>query len=91
MRRAACLAFAAALSAAPALAEIPDHTIKVGVLNDGSGPFADQSGKGSVVAAQLAAEDFMREARSCTATTRTSPTSAAPSCGNGSTATVSRR
>ncbi|WP_237478066.1 ABC transporter substrate-binding protein [Lichenibacterium dinghuense] len=62
MRRAACLAFCAALSAGPALAEIPDHTIRIGVLNDGSGPFADQSGKGSVVAAQLAADDFMREA-----------------------------
>ena len=49
-----------ALLAAPALADIPDGTIKVGVLNDASGPFADQSGKGSVVAAQLAADDFAR-------------------------------
>ena len=36
--------------------------IKIGVLNDMSGPYADLSGKGSVVAAQLAAEDFAREA-----------------------------
>ncbi|RYC33332.1 ABC transporter substrate-binding protein [Lichenibacterium minor] len=64
MRHAARLAFAfpVALLAAPALADIPDGTIKVGVLNDASGPFADQSGKGSVVAAQLAADDFAREA-----------------------------
>ena len=68
MKRATCLAFALPLALAPVLvaspasAEIPDRTIKVGVLNDGSGPFADQSGKGSVVAAQLAADDFAREA-----------------------------
>jgi branched-chain amino acid transport system substrate-binding protein len=64
LRHAARLAFAfpVALLAAPALADIPDGTIKVGVLNDASGPFADQSGKGSVVAAQLAADDFAREA-----------------------------
>jgi branched-chain amino acid transport system substrate-binding protein len=32
--------------------------IKIGVLNDQSGPYADISGKGSVVAAQMAVEDF---------------------------------
>ena len=48
----------AVLAAVPARAEIPNQTLKVGVLNDQSGPFADQSGKGSVVAAQLAADDF---------------------------------
>ena len=47
--------------AAPALAELP-ATIKIGILNDQSGPFSDQSGRGSVVAAQLAAEDFAKEA-----------------------------
>ena len=46
---------------APAAAQLPP-TLKIGVLNDQSGPFADQSGRGSVVAAQLAAEDFAREA-----------------------------
>ncbi|MGI4766367.1 MAG: ABC transporter substrate-binding protein, partial [Janthinobacterium lividum] len=63
MKRAACLALAVpiVLMAPSASADIPDHTIKVGVLNDGSGPFADQSGRGSVVAAQLAADDFRRE------------------------------
>ena len=38
-------------------AEVPD-TVKIGVINDMSGPFADQSGKGSVVAAEMAAQDF---------------------------------
>jgi branched-chain amino acid transport system substrate-binding protein len=47
---------------AAARSEIPDHLIRIGVLNDGSGPFADQTGKGSLVAAQLAVEDFAREA-----------------------------
>ena len=47
-------------AAAPARAEIPNHTLKVGILNDQSGPFADQSGKGSVIAAQLAADDFAK-------------------------------
>jgi branched-chain amino acid transport system substrate-binding protein len=43
-------------------AEIPDHLIRIGVLNDGSGPFSDQTGKGSLVAAQLAVDDFAAEA-----------------------------
>ncbi|HEY4045093.1 MAG TPA: ABC transporter substrate-binding protein [Rhodopila sp.] len=40
-----------------AQAQLPE-VVKIGILNDMSGPFADQSGKGSVVAAQMAAEDF---------------------------------
>ena len=56
------IAIAALLAiAAPARAELPP-VIKIGILNDQSGPFADQSGKGSVVAAQLAADDFAKEA-----------------------------
>ena len=47
--------------AGPAWADIPGNLVKIGVLNDQSGPFADQSGKGSVVAAQLAADDFAHE------------------------------
>jgi len=38
-------------------AALPE-VVKVGILNDMNGPFADQSGRGSVVAAQMAAEDF---------------------------------
>ena len=40
----------------------PLPVIRIGVLNDMSGPYADLSGKGSVIAAQLAAEDFARDA-----------------------------
>ncbi len=48
---------------APAIAGAqPLTTIKIGVLNDMSGPYADLSGKGSVLAAQMAAEDFARTA-----------------------------
>jgi hypothetical protein len=44
----------AGLATAP-LAQIPGDKIKIGVLSDFSGPFADQVGKGSLVGAQLAA------------------------------------
>jgi branched-chain amino acid transport system substrate-binding protein len=53
------LAFAGARQAQ---AQIPGDKIKIGVLSDFSGPFADQVGKGSLVGAQLAAEDFAAEA-----------------------------
>jgi branched-chain amino acid transport system substrate-binding protein len=56
---AACLA----LLAAPAFADVPGNTVKVGVLTDMSGPFADQVGAGSVTAAKMAAEDFAPEAK----------------------------
>jgi branched-chain amino acid transport system substrate-binding protein len=56
----AALAAAIALPALAAAA-VPE-TVKIGILNDMNGPFADQSGRGSVVAAQLAAEDFAAEA-----------------------------
>ena len=52
----------ALLAAGPAAAEIPGGVVRIGVLNDMGGPFADLSGKGSVVAAQLAADDFAAEA-----------------------------
>ena len=59
----AALAAACTLAACHAsLAEIPNRTIKIGVLSDFSGPFADQVGKGSFVGAQMAAEDFAKEA-----------------------------
>jgi branched-chain amino acid transport system substrate-binding protein len=38
-----------------------DNVIKIGVLNDQSGVFADNGGRGSVAAARLAAEDFGNE------------------------------
>ena len=59
------LAGGAAILAAPAIlrADIPGRVLRVGVLTDQSGPFADQAGPGSVAAAQLAAEDFAPEAQ----------------------------
>jgi branched-chain amino acid transport system substrate-binding protein len=53
------LAITALLLLPPAFAsaELPE-VVKVGILNDMNGPFAAQSGRGSVVAAQMAAEDF---------------------------------
>ena len=59
--RAAVFAVAASMSVTGAWAQTP-ATIKIGVLNDMSGPYADVSGKGSVIAAQMAAEDFAKEA-----------------------------
>ena len=56
------LAAALGLLAVPARAEIPGGILKVGVLNDMGGPFADLSGKWSVIAAQMAADDFAQEA-----------------------------
>jgi len=41
-----------------AQAQISDGVIKIGVLNDQSGPYADITGPGSVVAARMAVEDF---------------------------------
>jgi branched-chain amino acid transport system substrate-binding protein len=58
----AASALAFALGAGPANAQVPNNTLKVGVLTDMSGPFAQQAGEGSVVAARLAAEDFAKEA-----------------------------
>jgi branched-chain amino acid transport system substrate-binding protein len=40
-----------------------DITVKIGVLNDRSGVYADLSGEGSVIAARMAAEDFGAEAK----------------------------
>ena len=55
-----CAALAATCSGA-VHAQIPGNKLKIGVLSDFTGPFADQVGKGSFVAAQLAAEDFAAE------------------------------
>ena len=49
----------ATLFSMPAMAE--DINIKLGVLNDRSGVYADLSGEGSVVAARMAVEDFKPE------------------------------
>src|ERR1039457_3341044 len=51
----AALAFCAA---APAAAQISDGVVKVGVLTAMTGAYSDLAGPGSVIAAQMAAEDF---------------------------------
>ena len=58
--RRAAMALALLLPTSFARAEIPP-VVRIGVLNDMNGPFADQSGRGSVVAAQMAAEDFAEQ------------------------------
>ncbi len=61
-KRPVATAFAASLAAAvawPATAqEVSDDVVKIGILNDMSGVYADTAGQGSVVAAELAIEDF---------------------------------
>ena len=52
------VAAAAALGAGAANAQISDGVVKVGVLSDMSSLYSDIGGKGSVVAAQMAIEDF---------------------------------
>ncbi|MFG1209160.1 ABC transporter substrate-binding protein [Xanthobacter flavus] len=60
MRHASALLAAAAIGALlTGAAKAEDTTVKLGVLNDMSGVYADISGPGSVVAAQMAADDFM--------------------------------
>jgi branched-chain amino acid transport system substrate-binding protein len=52
------IAAAVATLAGAAQAQISDGVIKIGVMNDMSGLYADLTGPGSVVAARLAVEDF---------------------------------
>jgi branched-chain amino acid transport system substrate-binding protein len=56
----AAAAVAFGLSATGAQAQYGDGTIKIGVLNDRSGIYADLSGQGSVWAARKAVEDFCK-------------------------------
>src|SRR5688572_56314 len=53
-----CLAGVLALAAGLAQAQISDGVIRIGVMNDQSGTYADLAGPGSVVAARMAVEDF---------------------------------
>jgi branched-chain amino acid transport system substrate-binding protein len=43
-----------------AFAQTP-RSVKIGVLNDASGPYSDNAGEGSVTAAKMAAKDFMQQ------------------------------
>jgi branched-chain amino acid transport system substrate-binding protein len=54
---------AAALAADPKPMVISDNVVKLGVLTDMNGIFSDDSGKGSVLAAQMAIDDFKATAK----------------------------
>lgn len=58
MRKLLLTTVATGLAATPALAEISDGKVKIGILNDQSGVYADFGGKNSVEAAKMAIEDF---------------------------------
>jgi branched-chain amino acid transport system substrate-binding protein len=55
---AAMLSFVSSSLTTPASAEISNGTVKIGVLTDMSGPYADNVGAGSVLAAKMAVEDY---------------------------------
>lgn len=48
----------AAFMSSSTLAQVSDNVVRISILNDMTGIYADAGGKGSVVAAELAAEDF---------------------------------
>jgi branched-chain amino acid transport system substrate-binding protein len=52
------LAAGLALAAGGAYAQMSDGVVRIGVMNDQSGTYADLAGPGSVVAARMAVEDF---------------------------------
>ena len=47
-----------------AQAAIPNGVVKVGVMSDMSGPYADLAGQGSVLAAKMAVEDYLKSSKS---------------------------
>ena len=53
-----CLAAGLALAAGGTHAQMSDGVVRIGVMNDQSGTYADLAGPGSVVAARMAVEDF---------------------------------
>jgi branched-chain amino acid transport system substrate-binding protein len=55
---ASTLLFAWLVCTGPAAAQFANDTLKIGVLTDESGPYSDSAGPGSVLAAQMAVDDF---------------------------------
>ena len=49
---------AAVVAAVPASAQISDDVVKIGVLTDMNGPASAATGRGSLIAAQMAIDDF---------------------------------
>jgi branched-chain amino acid transport system substrate-binding protein len=60
----AAAALATCALAGTAQAQVSDGIVKIGVLNDMSGPYADIGGPGSVVAAKMAVEDYIKATKS---------------------------
>lgn len=60
-RFAVAIALAALGAGAAAQARISDNVVKIGVLTDLSGVSSDNAGKGSIVAAQLAIDEFSKD------------------------------
>ena len=58
------IAAAIAAVAGTAHAQVSDGVVKIGVLNDQSSLYADVGGPGSVVAAKMAVEDYLKTAKS---------------------------
>jgi branched-chain amino acid transport system substrate-binding protein len=58
LRRTTAVAALALVSAAPALAQISDDTIRIGIMADMAGPYSGNGGPGQVLAARMAVEDF---------------------------------
>jgi branched-chain amino acid transport system substrate-binding protein len=56
--KAAIVAMSLLGSVANARAQVSDDVVKIGVLDDMSGPYADIQGTGDVVAVKMAVEDF---------------------------------
>jgi branched-chain amino acid transport system substrate-binding protein len=57
---AASAALFAALGIGPAAADISDGVVRIGVLTDMAGVYSDITGKGSVLAAQMAVQDCLK-------------------------------
>src|SRR6185436_10697759 len=69
---------------------VSGDVVKIGIMNDQTGPYADNCGPGSVAAAKLAVSDFGgtvngKKIEIVVADDRTSPTSGSPSRCDGST------
>src|SRR6185369_17466629 len=52
------------LAATAAQAQISDDVVKIGVLNDMSSLYADIGGQGSVTAAKMAVDDYLKATKS---------------------------
>ena len=60
IRRRHVLAGSAAILAAPGIARAQPKPIRIGVLTDMTGPYAANTGQGSITGAQMAIEDFAK-------------------------------